>query len=93
MASAALSEVRAFRKSVGTLCTTPGEIVLLIFLFYQTAAGELTAGLTRRWRRTLTYMQRKLVNKFLALLLITVLAACQGIRETLQPNLKLWKNK
>jgi len=36
IASAALSEVRAFRKSVGTLCTTPAEIVLLILWFYQT---------------------------------------------------------
>jgi len=35
IASAALSEVRAFRRSVGTLCTTPGEIILLILLFYQ----------------------------------------------------------
>src|SRR5688572_23379572 len=40
IASAALSEVRAFRKSVGTVCTTPGEIVLLILLFYQAPVGE-----------------------------------------------------
>lgn len=37
IASAALSEVRAFRKSAGTLCTTPAEIVLLIIWFYQTS--------------------------------------------------------
>ncbi len=43
IASAALSEVRAFRKSVGTLCTTPGEIVLPILLFYQ-ANCERTAN-------------------------------------------------
>jgi len=36
IASAALSEVRAFRKSMGNLCTTPAEIVLLISWFYQT---------------------------------------------------------
>ena len=36
ISNAALSEVRAFRKSVGSLCTTPGEIVLLIIVFYQT---------------------------------------------------------
>ena len=42
IASAALSEVRAFRKSVGTLCTTPCEMVLFILLFYQTSGF-------RRW--------------------------------------------
>jgi hypothetical protein len=36
IASAALSDVRAFRKSAGILCTTPDETVLLILLFYQT---------------------------------------------------------
>src|SRR5690349_2100735 len=35
IASAARSDVSAFRKSAGTLCTTPCEIVLLIVLFYQ----------------------------------------------------------
>ena len=40
MANAALSEVRAFRKSVGNLCTTPAGIVLLILLFYQTGGGS-----------------------------------------------------
>src|SRR5687767_440160 len=39
IASAARSDVRASRKSVGTLCTTPGEIVLLILLFYQAPFG------------------------------------------------------
>src|SRR5688572_3742578 len=39
IASATLSEVRAFRKSAGTLCTTPCEIVLLILLFYQAPFG------------------------------------------------------
>ena len=34
IASAALSEVRAFRKSMGNWCTTPAEIVLLISWFY-----------------------------------------------------------
>ena len=41
IANASLSEVRAFRKSVGILCTTPDEIVLLILLFYQTGGFRM----------------------------------------------------
>src|SRR5829696_9315978 len=47
IASAALSDVSAFRKSAGTLCTTPCEIVLLIVLFYQAPFG---VGLPRHLR-------------------------------------------
>src|SRR3989344_3828302 len=43
-ASTALSEVRAFPKSTGILCTTPEGIALFILLFYQTFTCLVDAG-------------------------------------------------
>jgi hypothetical protein len=43
-ARATESERRTFRKSAGTLCTTPGEIAFFVMDFHFTAAAHSVSG-------------------------------------------------